>query len=137
LSEPLDKLREVNAVQQADGNWNYDPYMHGMANGLELALAIMEGREPAYKEAPARRLADAPAPIPMLLFCPVCHAQHVDAPEPENDWTNPPHKSHKCHSCAAVWRPADVPTTGVASIGTRGERDTWPAAPAGAEGAEG
>lgn len=64
--------------------------------------------------------------IDMILPCPACGLLHVDAPEPENGWTNPPHKSHLCHGCGAVWRPADVPTNGVASISTRGERDTWP-----------
>lgn len=65
--------------------------------------------------------------IPMLLPCPRCHALHVDAPEPERGWTNPPHRSHLCHYCGLVWRPADVPTTGVAAITTRGAADTWPA----------
>lgn len=66
------------------------------------------------------------APIPMVLYCPNCGLQHVDAPEPENGWENPPHKSHLCHGCKAVWRPADVATVGVEAIETRGERDTWP-----------
>jgi len=65
-------------------------------------------------------------PIQMILHCPVCHAKHVDAPEPAIGWTNPPHKSHLCGSCGIVWRPADVPTTGVESIQTRGSKDTWP-----------
>jgi hypothetical protein len=108
---------------------------------------------------------DAPAPIPMVLHCPECGRQHVDAPEPQctfnlwgenvvwaSDnsslrcqkrldhagahevgsgltsfrWTNPPHKSHKCHGCGIVWRPADVPTVGVEAIETRGQADTWP-----------
>jgi hypothetical protein len=64
-------------------------------------------------------------PIPMLLFCPDCAAQHVDAPEPGSGWTNPPHKSHTCHTCGIIWRPADVPTVGVAAIGTKGGADTW------------
>ena len=62
-------------------------------------------------------------PIPMLLFCPRCGAQHIDAPQPEKNWDNPPHKSHECQSCSYVWRPADVPTTGVAEIETKGSRD--------------
>ncbi|MDX2165715.1 MAG: hypothetical protein SF182_01570 [Deltaproteobacteria bacterium] len=62
-------------------------------------------------------------PIPMLLFCPRCAAQHVDVPQPEKDWENPPHRSHECQACSYVWRPADVATTGVASIATRGSRD--------------
>lgn len=65
------------------------------------------------------------APIDMILPCPNCGMLHVDAPEPENNWTNPPHKSHLCHGCGLVWRPADVPTNGVATIATRGERDTY------------
>jgi len=65
-------------------------------------------------------------PIDMILHCPVCGTQHIDAPEPDNGWTNPPHKSHLCHSCKTVWRPADVPTNGVKEIKTRGEADTWP-----------
>jgi hypothetical protein len=66
------------------------------------------------------------SPLPMILNCPKCGVRHVDYPEPENDWTNPPHKSHLCHACGAVWRPADVPTYGVERIDTRGGRDTWP-----------
>lgn len=75
------------------------------------------------------------APIPMILFCPACGTQHIDtADQPKPDlvdpsgvWTNPPHRSHLCEACAHVWRPADVPTTGVAEITTRGEADTSPA----------
>jgi predicted RNA-binding Zn-ribbon protein involved in translation (DUF1610 family) len=85
------------------------------------------------------------APIDMLLFCPNCGTQHIDAPEEhERDeglsvrmdvsWTNPPHRSHLCHACECIWRPADVPTNGVAAITTKGKADTWlaasPAAPA-------
>lgn len=65
------------------------------------------------------------APIPILLFCPECGEQHIDAPEPEAGWTNPPHKSHTCHGCGIIWRPADIATVGVAAIKTRGRADTW------------
>jgi hypothetical protein len=61
-------------------------------------------------------------PLDMVLFCPKCGLQHVDAPTP--DWTNPPHRSHLCHECGCVWRPADVPTNGVALIQTCGVADT-------------
>lgn len=64
-------------------------------------------------------------PIDMVLHCPYCITQHIDAPEGP-DWTNPPHKSHLCHSCKTVWRPADVPTNGVVSVKTRGSADNWP-----------
>lgn len=87
------------------------------------------------------------SPIPMILHCPRCHVQHIDAPdenvkwcvgctpdncsgcnEGEGKWTNPPHRSHLCASCGFIWRPADVPTEGVASIKTRGANDSWPPA---------
>jgi rubredoxin len=65
--------------------------------------------------------------IDMVLHCPVCGMQHVDAPEPESGWTNPPHKSHLCHNCGCIWRPAGVPTNGVAEV-ERGSNDNWPTA---------
>lgn len=78
-----------------------------------------------------------PAPIDMVLHCPKCGAQHVDAPEgtgtfygtDENPvelmlWDNPPHKSHFCHACGYIWRPADVPTNGVLAINTKGKDDS-------------
>jgi hypothetical protein len=58
----------------------------------------------------------SPKPIDMILHCPECDKQHVDAPEPENGWTNPPHKTHLCHGCGTLFRPADVPTNGVATV---------------------
>lgn len=66
-------------------------------------------------------------PVPMVLHCPACGTQHVDAPEPERQWTNPPHRSHLCHSCGHVWRPADVATVGVDAIATKGKADSPPA----------
>ncbi len=50
-------------------------------------------------------------PTPVIVYCPRCGAQHVDAPH--GDWTNPPHRSHECQTCKLVWRVADVPTAGV------------------------
>jgi hypothetical protein len=82
-------------------------------------------------------------PICMVLYCPRCGAQHIDKEETENEylfriqrpsvipgdnapprWTNPPHKSHLCQICKAIWRPAEVYTTGVQSI-KAGKNDTW------------
>lgn len=71
-------------------------------------------------------------PIDMVLHCPKCGTQHIDAeeiPEPHmmgRRWTNPPHRSHLCHTCFHIWRPADVPTNGVAAVETRGRRDSPP-----------
>lgn len=66
------------------------------------------------------------APIPMVLHCPYCHAQHTDKPEPEKGWDNPSHASHLCHNCGAIWRPASVDTVGVESV-PAGKHDKPPA----------
>jgi len=66
-------------------------------------------------------------PIDMVLHCPACGLQHIDKPEPELGpskdgsgdmplWSNPSHRSHLCHGCGHVWRPADVPTNGVKDL---------------------
>jgi hypothetical protein len=62
MSDNLEKLRELTVIQRSNGNYDFDPYMHGMANGMELALALMEGREPDYLSAPERWLVDLPEP---------------------------------------------------------------------------
>jgi hypothetical protein len=67
-----------------------------------------------------------PQPVPMILYCPQCHLQHVDEPDERTpEWDNPPHRSHLCHGCGCIWRPADVATEGVRSIKTAGKADTW------------
>lgn len=78
-------------------------------------------------------------PVPMILHCPECHLQHIDEPDERTpEWDNPPHRSHLCHGCGCIWRPADVPTEGVRYTWTRGKADTWlPAAPATDEGEAG
>jgi hypothetical protein len=38
----IGKLREITEVAKSPGNADYDPYLHGMANGLILAVSIME-----------------------------------------------------------------------------------------------
>lgn len=51
----------------------------------------------------------APAPIPMLIWCPDCRVRHVDAGE----FATKPHHTHACQACGCVWRPAIEPTVGV------------------------
>jgi hypothetical protein len=70
-------------------------------------------------------------PVDMVLFCPACGLQHIDRPEVglgvlegTDDWANPPHRSHLCHRCGHIWRPADVPTNGVEAVQTRGKADS-------------
>lgn len=82
---------------------------------------------------------DGPPPIDMVLHCPVCGAQHIDTVSPCSSshceqgcanpgdcesWSNPPHRSHLCGECGHIWRPADVPTNGVAEIRTKGKKDS-------------
>jgi hypothetical protein len=55
-SVPTAKLRELVEVQGRDGTWNYDPYFHGMYNGMEVMLAVSENREPVFRGAPERWL---------------------------------------------------------------------------------
>lgn len=58
----------------------------------------------------------------VLDLCRRCGRGESELSEP--CWTNPPHRSHLCGNCGAIWRPADVPTNGVEKIKTRGEKDT-------------
>jgi hypothetical protein len=44
------KLRNLRDIQGKKGNHDYDEYMRGLYNGLELALSLFEDeREPQYK----------------------------------------------------------------------------------------
>jgi hypothetical protein len=52
LKSRTDELREMTKIACAKGTWDYDPYFHGMANGMIFALALLEGKEPTYLEAP-------------------------------------------------------------------------------------
>jgi len=59
---------------------------------------------------------EEPGPIPMLLNCPECQFSHIDKPEPDTGWENPPHRTHLCSNCGHKWRPSLVHTTGVAEL---------------------
>lgn len=56
----IETLRNLARIQRQPGNWNCNPYMHGMANGLELAMATIESREPQYLNTPEVWLDDLP-----------------------------------------------------------------------------
>lgn len=99
----------------------------------ELKAALIDLAESPFRE----KVTLLVEPIDMILHCPACGLQHIDAPEEVNYldegfpttgviWSNPPHRSHLCanKSCRHVWRPADVPTNGVAGIMTRSDRDS-------------
>lgn len=48
-------------------------------------------------------------PVPMIMYCPMCHERHID----EQEFATKPHHTHACQYCGHVWRPAIVPTVGV------------------------
>lgn len=60
--EQLQSMRNFVAIQGKDGSWNHDPYTHGMFNGMELMLSIIERRDPVYKDEPDRYLSDINTP---------------------------------------------------------------------------
>lgn len=75
-------------------------------------------REDSGRDADQVRLnVDCPDPV---------NEAHLDGPREScvSTWTNPPHKSHLCHACGHIWRPADVATNGVLTIKTAGKNDS-------------
>jgi len=68
--------------------------------------------------------------IPMLLWCPMCGARHVD----RGEFATKPHHTHACQSCGNVWRPAIVATVGVQFL--PGFKDPEPMPAKGPEGDE-
>ena len=56
-------LEDIIKVQCSNGNWNYDPYMHGLANGLLLARHTILGvkEEIGFLDAPDKWLKDYPS----------------------------------------------------------------------------
>lgn len=49
MERRLESILALHQAQGAEGTWNRSNYMCGLYNGLELAVAILENREPAYK----------------------------------------------------------------------------------------
>lgn len=144
-----DQLRTIKALMVGMPDEGTTPVIRRIA-WLEQQLAEARAETEALKsdiadalttiavyEAEARAAPEQP--IDMILHCPACGMQHIDAPEfngtredkfpafgedPAMSWTNPPHRSHLCHGCGHIWRPADVPTNGVAAIKTKGKADS-------------
>ena len=109
---------------------------------LAELLAQMDGLAQEAKRSMGRRMALADLnrftkwlqarshrrPIPMILFCPKCHVQHVDELEPAGsrlnpgavdiDWSKRPHRTHLCKmpSCGHMFRPSNFATVGVAEL---------------------
>ena len=60
IDERIESLRDIIKVQCSNGNWNYDPYMHGLANGMLMAISFFDDRAPIFLEAPDEWLCDKP-----------------------------------------------------------------------------
>jgi len=56
----IDQLEEIKKIQCTDGNWDYDSYMHGMANGLILALSMLKKEDPKFLDAPLKYIKSSP-----------------------------------------------------------------------------
>lgn len=52
-SPRIDKLKRITSVALTPGNFDYNEYMCGMANGLILALSVMEDKDPVFIDASA------------------------------------------------------------------------------------
>lgn len=46
----VEKIKELTETQGSKGTWDMDEYMCGMFNGMELCLAILEKRDPRYRD---------------------------------------------------------------------------------------
>jgi hypothetical protein len=76
LEKLVNTVREMRDVQGMNGNWNYDPYMQGLYNGLEFAVSLLEKRSPEFKDAPETWLGDIKVKrnnfnntVPMTAMC--------------------------------------------------------------------
>ena len=50
--QQLQSTQDIVNVQCNDGNWDYDPYMHGMANGMIIVQSMFADVPPEFLEAP-------------------------------------------------------------------------------------
>lgn len=133
-AHPVGSYRKAPTLAELDAQLAARPLEEVIhrARFLHSEPGPMDSSDQAYAERIAkavRRWLDvqSAAPIPMVLHCPACGTQHID--QATEDWPNPPHTSHKCvgpNGCGCIWRPADVPTTGVEAIETAGSSDNWP-----------
>lgn len=145
---PSDAMVDAYLQAQRRAVEDADQFRRPNIGGLHsntVREACRAGLKAALAAAPQPSSAPAPAePIDMVLHCPKCGLQHIDEPEPELGpnfdgsgdallWPNPPHRSHLCHGCGHIWRPADVPTNGVKAVKTKGKADSPIAAPAPAQ----
>lgn len=52
LESRIKIAKQMLLAQGVEGTWNSDSYMHGLYNGMEFIVAIMENREPVFRDPP-------------------------------------------------------------------------------------
>ena len=98
--------------------------LESMGNSMLVVIRADQLRSLMHPS-PTPQADSQPAPINMVLHCPKCGLQHIDAPDERTPgWKNELHRSHLCHGCGHIWRPADVPTNGVKAVKTTGKADS-------------
>lgn len=79
-------------------------------NVIAWARTVAAGRREDHEYFDvARVLAELSRPVPVVLHCPKCKAQHLD----EGEWATREHRKHQCQSCRHEWRASSVATVGV------------------------
>jgi len=107
--EPVDVARDPEAELKA-----------ALVRRLDSCFCDDVGQHPECRRCIAIReviriLEERPAPpVPMLLWCPKCHVQHVD----RGEWATPAkaHRKHLCEACGHAWKPAAEATVGVEKL---------------------
>lgn len=55
MRDKVQHISRITKIATSPGNWDYSPYLHGMANGLILAESILTNAErPNYLDAPEK-----------------------------------------------------------------------------------
>lgn len=48
--ELVEEMKPILERQGSAGNWDYNEYMRGMYNGMEMMMAIAEERSPKFRD---------------------------------------------------------------------------------------
>jgi hypothetical protein len=59
----LESLENFLKIACSPGNYDFDPYLHGMANGLILVDSLIHEKEPKFLDAPEKWLSKQERPI--------------------------------------------------------------------------
>lgn len=60
LEKKLKTIEDLIKIQSGHGNWDYDPYMHGMLNGMIVIESCITGKQAKFVDAPEKWLIDSP-----------------------------------------------------------------------------